>query len=328
MGKATDCISAGTQRPDMYRDIFESCADAILVVDTDYRVTIANASAESMFGQPLRQLAGQPIHMLIPENARTRHAAHIHQFRSSPVQARYMQEREAEICALRADGTEFPVAVSILKSGPGANTSLVAIVRDITEQKNLEKQLKEVAGTDPLTGLPNRRGFVARAEVEIQRATRYRHPMTIAMIDIDLFKNVNDTFGHAVGDRAICHVLDIIRRGLRAHDIIGRWGGEEFTLILTETPPESSINVLERLRCDVELSPFLTDSAGQNQSRLTVSIGAAHFGAELDTLETLISQSDEALYLAKQQGRNRLCVSAAIPGAMSHRPEQASLSSS
>lgn len=292
---------------DLYQDIFLNCADAVVIVGPGQRITRVNASAEDMFGYPADTLVGQSIHALIPERIRNRHRDLVAGFRESKAPARFMEDRDADIRGLRADGTEFPVNVSILNSGKGAGASLVAIVRDISRQKALEENLEKLAGTDPLTGAMNRRNIILRAEEEVERAQRYNHSLSVAMIDIDRFKRVNDTFGHLVGDRAICHVADTISAGLRKSDRLGRWGGEEFLLVLPEVDEKSAVKVLQRLRQDIENAPVPGNDGDAERITLTVSIGATGLRETDHALAELIARADKALYRAKSAGRNKVC---------------------
>lgn len=292
----------------LYRNIVENCADAIIVADADQRITHINKATEAMFGHPSRSIAGQPLDILIPDDIRTKHRSLAERFRNSGESAKYMESRETPIRGLRADGTEFPLNVSILKSGEGDNSMLVAIIRDITVQKKLEAELEVLASIDTLTGILNRRSFTVRAEAEIVRAQRYGHPIAFAMIDIDYFKRINDTFGHAVGDMAIRHAVNIISGGLRTPDILGRWGGEEFALILPETDTKSALITAQRLRSCVENSPFIQVKEPKNPVRMTISIGVAGFNTGEETFDELIDQADQALYVAKRTGRNKVSV--------------------
>lgn len=292
----------------LYRDIVQNCADAVVVVSAEHQeITYLNKAAQAMFGRSNQAVIGKPLHILIPDRFRSNHFSLAASFRDSHDPARFMDNREVPIQGLRADGVEFPVSVSILKSYKGSDTALVAIVRDITEQKKLEDDLVKLASTDPLTGIYNRRTFLRRAEEECARAGRYGHPMTFAMIDIDHFKAINDTYGHAVGDRAICHVVNILSSGLRKPDILGRWGGEEFALILPETAQEPGLITAQRLKQCVENSPITCETEKSETIQLTVSIGLSGYNKDKEPLEALINRADQALYHAKRTGRNKVC---------------------
>ncbi len=170
-----------------------------------------------------------------------------------------------------------------------------------------ERRLAELATTDPLCGLWNRRFFVQRAQEEVERVRRYGGRLALVMADIDHFKLVNDRNGHDVGDQVIRHVAGLMRAELRASDIIGRWGGEEFVMLVQTADMAEAAAVCERLRAAVERSPC---ESGTVAVRATLSLGLA----EVDLgqgLEHAIRRADAALYAAKHAGRNRVSLAAA-----------------
>ncbi len=178
---------------------------------------------------------------------------------------------------------------------------------DITARRQLEEKLKVLATTDSLTDVPNRRHFSEQAMKELARAQRYVHPVSLLMLDIDLFKSVNDTYGHDMGDVALKNIADTIQRTLRIQDICGRMGGEEFCVLLPETDKAQALIAAERVRGCVERSEILL--ANGEQLCLTVSIGVAvlyHDIKKDETFEHLLKRSDTAMYNAKQKGRNRV----------------------
>jgi diguanylate cyclase (GGDEF)-like protein len=173
-------------------------------------------------------------------------------------------------------------------------------------ESELGKALEEVqrlAITDSLTGLYNRRHFFELAEHELQRARRYRRSLSAIMLDIDHFKQVNDTYGHAVGDHVLKEVADSCRQAMRKEDVLGRYGGEEFVIMMPESNLVATCQVAERLRqsiaqktIDTEVGPVM----------VTVSLGVITLDDECSTLETLLAGADQALYWAKRSGRNRV----------------------
>lgn len=183
----------------------------------------------------------------------------------------------------------------------------IAIVQDITHRKEVECQLERLACTDDLTGLVNRRHFLAQAELELSRSIRYGRQMSILMVDADLFKNINDQHGHAAGDSALKQLADIFRGTLRAADLAGRFGGEEFAILLPETNHEMALELAERLRKVVAASQVALKSGLPLQ--FTVSIGVSSLISRDDNLDMLISLADKGLYLAKHAGRNQVCSS-------------------
>ena len=167
------------------------------------------------------------------------------------------------------------------------------------------EELARLASTDALTGLNNRRHFMARAEEELLRATRHNHPLGLVLFDIDHFKSINDRFGHPQGDQVLTVVAQAFRKGLRRTDIVARFGGEEFVAMLPETGSEGAAKVADKIRLFVHA---LELSALEGR-RITLSAGVAVYsGAGYVSLDTLIQSADRALYRAKEGGRDRTVV--------------------
>lgn len=175
--------------------------------------------------------------------------------------------------------------------------------------QSANEQLTVLATVDALTGAINRYHFIERARYEVARATRYRQPLSVAMIDADHFKNVNDTVGHAGGDAVLRDLVSICKSQLRETDLLGRYGGEEFIVLLPGTPVEAAGTLAERLRRAIEQHMVITPGGWMSY---TVSLGVAGFdGVSSTTLEDLMAQADAALYDAKHRGRNRVALHAA-----------------
>ena len=198
----------------------------------------------------------------------------------------------------------------VLRSAPvivdDAVIGYFVIYRDITERKSSESKLVEMATTDFLTGLFNRRYFMNSCAREFLRAKRYGHPVSVLMFDLDHFKSVNDTYGHDVGDRVLRNIAELGHESFRTGDIFGRVGGEEFSVLLPETEAEGATAVAERFRFAVEKAEMDT---GAGTVRVTVSLGVACVSPETSTLDKALITADRALYKAKQNGRNRVEVS-------------------
>ena len=175
----------------------------------------------------------------------------------------------------------------------------------------LEDKLVEQAQRDALTGLFNRRALYDHVRREMHRSARNGLSLGLIMADIDHFKNINDTWGHISGDRVLVHLAGIMREATRAYDHIGRWGGEEFLILLPESDYEKTRIVAERIRSSVEVSPAVAIN-GQ-EVHLTVSLGFGAFvpGREVQEIEPMISAVDDALYQAKASGRNQACATRA-----------------
>lgn len=183
--------------------------------------------------------------------------------------------------------------------------ALYMAFQDITDRKKKEMQLFDQATRDPLTKCYNRRQFEELAKKEVQRSRRYNHPFCLFMIDADHFKNVNDTHGHAVGDLVLQALADCCRRTLRESDIIARFGGEEFVILLPEATIENGFRVAERLR--IKISKLVVKNEQNEDVRFTVSIGLVSSTVTDDVAE-MLKMSDESLYVAKENGRNQVVV--------------------
>lgn len=175
-------------------------------------------------------------------------------------------------------------------------------------QRNLwevTETLRQAANQDSLTGLANRRFLMERIKEETQRAARKDSLLAIALMDVDHFKQINDRFGHEVGDVALCEIAGAVRQGVRRYDVYGRWGGEEFLLMLPDTGRDEAVMVLERIR------QTIADLAVGDESpiRLSASIGVTllRHGEDIDDA---LKRADDALFQAKREGRNRLVVAA------------------
>ncbi|WP_417565356.1 diguanylate cyclase [Marinobacter sp.] len=189
---------------------------------------------------------------------------------------------------------------------------LEGIVLDISDRKELEIELEELATRDPLTGLFNRREMSRILEEELERARRYQRPMALLWIDFDHFKDVNDTYGHAAGDSVLRSISRLLLGSVRSVDSIGRFGGEEFVIVLPEMDLDEARDTAERLRRKVVEAPQpLGDGSAVP---LTISVGVAVYPEHAQNAAALCAAADKAMYLAKDRGRN--CV------AMAHLHDQ------
>ena len=171
-------------------------------------------------------------------------------------------------------------------------------------QQELDQLIQQVR-TDALTGVANYRSFIETLELEIERSGRNGRPVSLLMIDIDHFKKVNDIHGHEVGNQALVHVARVISAQIRKLDVVCRYGGEEFAVVLPETELHAAIPVAERIRLALAETPLQQDGL---KLELTASLGLATYRPySLSSAIELISQADHYLYQAKQGGRNQLC---------------------
>ena len=203
----------------------------------------------------------------------------------------------------------------VLQITLNARTALIRERRLVDVAAKLREtgvELERLATVDPLIGVLNRRAFFERLEAEVRRATRYGHHLTALMIDLDHFKDLNDRYGHATGDRVLAETGRCIVEQLRSSDVVGRYGGEELAVFLPETSPGDGLVVAEKLRSAIEglaIEPDGTKARSTARVRTTISIGVASMpDVSIADEQDLIRMADEALYTAKREGRNRVCI--------------------
>jgi two-component system, cell cycle response regulator len=283
------------------KGIIELAHDGIVVIDEQYRVTLFNPAAERLFGYPAAKVLGSPLDILLPDRVSGQHRRFLDDFARNLTGSRAMTDRPA-VTGRRSDGTEFAAEISISQFASPTGRQFTATVRDITERRRAEDELRRLALTDALTGAANRRHFMERAAFEFARMRRYGNPVSLVMLDVDHFKRVNDTHGHAAGDAALILLVKCCRTLLRDTDLVGRLGGEEFALLLSDATAESAFQVAERVRLSLaDLEIAHNDIAFS----FTVSMGVACCHASETSVEQTIGRADRALYRAKTEGRDR-----------------------
>lgn len=198
--------------------------------------------------------------------------------------------------AVLADGDHLTIGESILK-----------FISHSSVEARYHEEIYQLATHDALTDLNNRRHFSEMLDKEIARAVRHGRPLTLCIVDVDLFKPVNDRYGHIAGDEVLRQIAVLLHRHARNDDIPARIGGEEFAVLLPECDPGAACGFAERLRTAIAEAVF---TPGGEAQRITVSIGVAALSPERDTRSRLMAAADAALYRAKSEGRNRVCVEA------------------
>lgn len=211
------------------------------------------------------------------------------------------------------DGQGYPLSLPF-EGGVAGSVFVISIYAGVVferlrsdreEMRDLRLRLADMALTDPLTQLPNRRHFEEVLRAELDRVRRYGGECAVAIVDVDFFKHYNDRLGHLAGDRALRELADVMRRETRLHDMVARFGGEEFSMLMINAGKDAALPILERLRADVEAHPFRQRDI-QPTGRLTISAGLAAFPDDGTTYEEILGQADEALYAAKHAGRNQV----------------------
>jgi two-component system, cell cycle response regulator len=293
--------AALSESEEKFRNIAETAVDAIVLASGEGNIIFWNKSAQQIFGYSEEEILGKPLTVLMPEQYREDHRRGMNRMTSTG-ESKYFG-RITEMQGITKDGSVFPIELSVSMWKKVEGMFFSAIIRDITKRKRLESDLEIMATTDKLTQAFNRTKFYKEIKKEFERARRYGHPLSIIMFDIDHFKGVNDRYGHSVGDYVLQTLTRIVRENLREVDYLIRWGGEEFNIITPDTDMKSAEVLAERIRRSVESYRF--EQAGT----VTISLGVAQFMYD-DNEDTFIKRADDAMYLAKKRGRNRVEVSA------------------
>lgn len=207
--------------------------------------------------------------------------------------------------------TRWLRGVSRPESNPDGSTTWHGVITDIDDQKQLEFQLEALSITDELTGLYNRRYLLKKLEELSEESARYGHPFSLLSLDIDFFKNVNDSWGHLTGDSVLCKVAHLIEKRTRKSDIVARTGGEEFIVLMPHTTLNDATHVAESLRIGMETESFVSEDG--TPFNVTLSAGVVCWDSEARVQE-LLSACDQLLYQAKRAGRNQVVVNVTDTG--------------
>jgi len=210
-----------------------------------------------------------------------------------------------EVQFRKSDGSSFWTLFTVNQAVIQGMQVNLAWIYDYTERRNMEEALRDMASKDPLTGIYNRRSFMELARQQLARSHRFSEPMSVVVLDVDHFKRINDTYGHATGDDALRMVAGACSSILREYDILGRLGGEEFVVVLPGATADESRVVAERLRRHIARMPV---PGPEGRFHMTASMGIAGVETGGDTLERAIHRADLALYRAKREGRNRVVI--------------------
>ena len=284
---------------DDLRRLFAASPVAMLLVrQVDERVLLANDVAAVALRSSVDQLQGEQVGALFA-------------YRSDLVDlfgalAGGGGQDAREVQLRTREGELFWALLSARSVAFGNLDTVMLGFTDLTAQKAVEHQLRHLAQRDPLTQAYNRHHFWQLASGEMARVRRYRRPLSVAMIDADHFKNVNDVYGHDVGDLVLRFLVDTCQDSLRKNDVLARYGGEEFVVLLPETAVDGAQAVFERLRERIAQTPL---QLGDGRSvSITVSVGLAGLIDYEEGFEELLKRADDALYVAKRSGRNRVQV--------------------
>ena len=284
----------------------DTISDAFLLLDDDLSCLSYNRTAVSLFPWLPSWPKGQPVFTSPgwPEELSVATFDELRQNREQRID--YSHRVDYSLAVADDDLREFnaninPALPQALNTHNAKKAALWSVViQDITESKNFVKRLEEAAYTDTLTGLYNRRHFGEIAAPFIERAHRLNTSYYVIICDLDLFKRVNDTYGHLAGDEVLRSTANILKTTMRSYDLLARWGGEEFIMLITDPDELSALSMANRLRQSIENAEF---HYMEHTIKITISLGIAKNDSDCDFTE-LTRRADEALYASKQNGRN------------------------
>jgi diguanylate cyclase (GGDEF)-like protein/PAS domain S-box-containing protein len=281
-----------------YRTLVESSTDAILMLGRERNAVTCNQAFLDLFGYQKNEVEGQSIRVLHPSEESYRAYGKA----TYPLVERVGSLRE-EWDLMRKDGTIFSaeIVTSPIRSLDGTTTGYICLIRDITERKRAEEELAYMATHDSLTGLPNRTLFSDRLTMALTQGRRSKKNLAVMLLDLDYFKDVNDTLGHSMGDQLLRAVGNRLSGLLRKGDTIARIGGDEFLLLLPELLQIEYTTTLAQKILHAFREPFVFND---HQLHITTSIGIAIFPDDGDNSDTLMKNADIAMYRAKNKGRD------------------------
>lgn len=282
-----------------------SIGDGVITADTQGGISYLNPAAEQMTNWTLDKARGLPLASLfriVDESSREEGMLLIEQILSGEIDG----GREHSKLVLRHDGSSVPVTLvgAPIHRG-GEITGVVLVLHDMTRERQYMARLSWQATHDALTGLTNRREFEYRLQIALERLERNSGRHALMFLDLDQFKLVNDTCGHAAGDELLRQVCTLLQQGLREGDTLARLGGDEFGILLENCPAEKAVEIADHLRKTVQDLHFTWSGQPFN---CTVSVGLVHLLPGISTLEEALRSADMACYMAKEKGRNRVQV--------------------
>jgi diguanylate cyclase (GGDEF)-like protein/PAS domain S-box-containing protein len=279
------------------RDMLDAALDAHVVMDARGRITGWNAQAEAMFGWRRDEVIGKELaDTMIPPALRDAHRGALGRYLKTgegPILG-----RRVELDALRKNGITFPVELTVAPIGTADGPAFSAFLRDISERRQVEQQLRRLAMHDALTGLPNRLLLYDRAEQAFAVAKRANSSVALLLMDLDGFKDINDAYGHHVGDVLLQEVSIRLRAGLRESDTVARLGGDEFAVLLPDNDASGALAAAKMLRASLD-APLTIEGV---RMPLSSSVGVSVFPAHGEDPLTLLRRADIAMYAAKRRG--------------------------
>lgn len=301
--------------------VMNKVSSAVISTDVDMHITHWNKAAETLYGWEENEVLGRPLDEVCQTEIQDADREEVRTI----LLARKKWHGELKQHHRNGRDVWVSASVTLIEDEHGNYSGGVTINHDITERKQAEEELRRTketmeeinktlqrafereqlaSRTDSLTGMFNRRYFFELFDYEFVASRRYQRPLSVVMFDIDLFKRINDTFGHQVGDEVLKHTARVVHAQLRESDILSRYGGDEFVLLLPNSDEQEALTVVRRIHRKVRTSKFIFDE--KTRIDVTISVGVASWQLGMEQPAQLLRQADDALYAAKQAGRDRI----------------------
>lgn len=289
--------------PSLLDALIETSHDAFIGIDIEGVVTHWNRKASETFGwSPQEAIGCQMAHLIIPEGQRQRHLEGMKRFQAT--REAHVINRRITVQAQRRNGVTFPIEMTISIGQDNGKIIFFSFVHDLSERRRTEDDLRQLASSDALTRLPNRRHVHERLESAIATARHTGRCMAVLFIDLDHFKSINDLHGHDAGDNVLQALAERLRTQVRQRDFIGRLAGDEFLMLMEDVADKENAVAVARKLMDAIAAPI--GAVDGKSISVTASIGLSFYESGEMTPEDLIRQADQAMYAAKRSGRSTL----------------------
>jgi diguanylate cyclase (GGDEF)-like protein/PAS domain S-box-containing protein len=294
------------ERAQELQAVLDNVIDAVITIDENGLVQSFNAAATRMFGYAAHEVIGHNVRMLMPPPHRSRHDSYIKSYITTGRARIIGRGREAEGC--RKDGSNFPITLGLSETVRDGKPLFVGLVRDISESKRAEAEIRRLAFYDGLTELPNRRLLMTRLAEAASNSERTGRAAAVFMLDLDNFKLLNDTRGHQAGDRVLRELASRLASRIRETDMVARLGGDEFIVLAQDLGSGMEEASRKAMTVGRQLLRVLSQpvSLGDYRYQPSASVGVAVFAGDGVDVEALMKRSDLALYQAKAGGRSRV----------------------
>lgn len=293
----------------LLEELLTALPDPVFILSETGRYLAIIGGSDSNYYHDGSSLAGMSLHDVLSKEKADWFLRQIHQV---------LDEQKLRIVEYGLSGTDvdgldnsagpmdeiwFEGRIQPLQTTVADERAVVWVASNITRRHQLENKLRRISETDPLTKIANRRKFFSELHMAYSRFKRYGHTTSLLMLDIDYFKTINDSFGHLAGDRILFRMARLCEEQLREIDLLCRFGGEEFTILLPDTEAADAVQIAERLRHSVARHIFRSP---EEDIRITISIGLSQILDDDNGLQDIVTRADKALYQAKESGRNRV----------------------